>query len=130
MELKDIMIRYRKDNDLSQREFAKKCGLSHGTISALEKGINPNTGEPIKPTWESVECIAEGMGISVNTLVSMAGQISTSMFEDDDFPELALLNAAGRNLAREFVMMLARMEEYKKTRPAKGGAERGDLIER
>lgn len=115
MELKDIIARYRKDNELSQREFAKKCGLSHGAISALEKGINPNTGEPSKPTWKTIECLAEGMGISVNTLVSMAGSISTSFVEEEEtIPEIDLLNAAGRNLTREFVMMLSRMDEYKK----------------
>ena len=114
MELKDIMIRYRRDNNLSQRDFAKKCGLSHGAISAIEKGVNPNTGEKIKPSWNSIECIAEGMGISISTLVAMAGSITASGFDENPLPELDMLNAAGRNLAREFVLMLSNMDEYKK----------------
>ena len=37
MTLKDLVIKYRADNGLSQRQFALQCGLSNGYISMLEK---------------------------------------------------------------------------------------------
>jgi transcriptional regulator with XRE-family HTH domain len=41
MTLKDLIIEYRNDHGLSQRQFATACGLSNGYISMLEKEMNP-----------------------------------------------------------------------------------------
>lgn len=37
MKIGDIIKNYRKENNLTLREFAKKCGLSYTYIFALEK---------------------------------------------------------------------------------------------
>lgn len=50
MTLKDLIIEYRNDHGLSQRQFATACGLSNGYISMLEKEMNPNTKLPVTPT--------------------------------------------------------------------------------
>ena len=50
MTLKDLVIKYRTENGLSQRQFALQCGLSNGYISMIERGVNPSTGEKITPT--------------------------------------------------------------------------------
>ena len=68
MNLSDYIIKYRKDHDLSQREFASKCGLSNGYISLLEKGVNPKTGQPIAPTIDKYKKIAKGTGVSIDEL--------------------------------------------------------------
>lgn len=44
MTLSDFVKEYRKEHDLSQRQFAAICGLSNGYISMLEKNMNPKTG--------------------------------------------------------------------------------------
>ena len=54
MTLKDLVIKYRTENGLSQRQFALQCGLSNGYISMIERGVNPSTGEKITPLWQFI----------------------------------------------------------------------------
>lgn len=43
--MKDFLINYRKENNLTQTDLAKKLGLTQQTISRLEKNkINPSLG--------------------------------------------------------------------------------------
>lgn len=77
MTLGEIIKEYLEKNDISQREFAKRCGdVSYGYISMLIRGANPSTGKPINPKIEKVASIASGMGISLDALLRAA----------DDFP--------------------------------------------
>jgi transcriptional regulator with XRE-family HTH domain len=68
MKLSEIVRKYRADHDLSQREFAKRCGLSNSYISFIENECNPKTGRPITPTIEQYKKIADAMSISVQDL--------------------------------------------------------------
>ena len=71
MTLKDLVIKYRADNGLSQRQFALQCGLSNGYISMLEKGINPSTGAKITPTLQALNKLAAGMHTTLNERLLM-----------------------------------------------------------
>lgn len=73
MILGDIILNYRNSftPKMSQRDFAKKCGLSHTYIAALEKNIDPRTGKPIAPTLDTVKYISNGMGISIEEILKM-----------------------------------------------------------
>lgn len=73
MKLRDIIRQYREQHSMSRREFGRKCGLSNAYISILESGVNPRTGEPLSPTVETYQKIAQAMGISINALFSMLG---------------------------------------------------------
>jgi len=73
MKLGDIVKRYRKDHDLSQREFAKLCGLSHGYIPLIEKGLNPN-GYPLTPSITVMKQLADAMGMSLHELISLSDE--------------------------------------------------------
>lgn len=77
MKLSNIIIKYRTENELSQREFAKRCGLSNSYISFIEKESNPKTKRPMAPSLERYKQLADGMGISVQSLFEML---------DDDVP--------------------------------------------
>ena len=68
MELKEILTNYRKENDLSQREFARRCGLSNSLISILEMGKNPQTKKKMAPDLDTYRKLANAMGISVQKL--------------------------------------------------------------
>ena len=68
MKLGDLIREYRESHDLSQRQFADRCGLSNGYISMLERHINPNTQKPIIPTMPKLKKLANGMGISMSEL--------------------------------------------------------------
>jgi len=73
MDLKDILINYREDNRISQREFARRCGLSNAQISILEYGKNKQTGRKPTPDIITLKKIADGMGITLQTLLDMIG---------------------------------------------------------
>ena len=73
MDLKDIIINYRTENRLSQREFARRCGLSNAQISILEYGKNKQTGRKPVPDIITMKKIADGMGIQLNALFEMIG---------------------------------------------------------
>ena len=68
MKLSNIIIDYRNQEQISQREFARRCGLSNSYISFIENEYNPRTGKPIVPTLEQYQKIASGMGLTVHEL--------------------------------------------------------------
>jgi transcriptional regulator with XRE-family HTH domain len=70
LKIGDFIKQYRDANNLSQREFAKRCNVSNGYISMLEEGKNPKTNEPIVPTLATYGKIANAMGMTVNDLFS------------------------------------------------------------
>jgi transcriptional regulator with XRE-family HTH domain len=45
--------------DLSLRDFAKKCEISHTTIDNLEKGIDHRTGKPTQVKVATLQKIAD-----------------------------------------------------------------------
>jgi transcriptional regulator with XRE-family HTH domain len=69
MKIGEYIKQYREENKLSQREFAKMCGLSNAYISMLEKGVNPSTGEPAVPSRNAYLQISQAMGVSLQTLM-------------------------------------------------------------
>lgn len=71
MKLKEIIAAYRKEHNMSMREFGRKCALSNAYISILETGVNPRSGEPLSPTVDTYNKIAHAMGISLNDLFDM-----------------------------------------------------------
>lgn len=81
MTLSEIIISYRKQNDISQRKFAEICGLSNGYISMLEKNENPKTKQPIKPTLSILNKLAKGMNISINSLFSAVDDLDILLDE-------------------------------------------------
>lgn len=83
MTLRELIIQYRTENSLSQRQFAVQCSLSNGYISMLEKGVNPNTGLPLTPTLPALKKLANGMGISLAELISVADDMPVSLIDDE-----------------------------------------------
>lgn len=71
MFLGEVINKYRKQNKLSLRAFASKCGLSYTYISMLEKNTDYRTGKPIAPTLDSVKYIASAMNIPIDDLLKM-----------------------------------------------------------
>lgn len=73
MKLSEIIKKYRAENDLSQREFARQAGLSNSLISLIEKGVNPQTGKEMSQDMETYKKLSDGMGISMQSLFEMLG---------------------------------------------------------
>lgn len=72
MTLRELVVKFRKEHGISQRQFANLCDLSNGYISMLERNINPSTGLPLIPSLPSINKIAQGMGMTVHELLSQA----------------------------------------------------------
>lgn len=83
MTLKDLIIEYRNDHGLSQRQFATACGLSNGYISMLEKKMNPNTKLPVTPTLPKLKQLASGMGMSLTDLLVKVDDMPVELILDD-----------------------------------------------
>lgn len=79
MKFGEFVKQYRKEHDMSQRTFAKICGVSNGYISMIEKGENPKTHEPIKPSLEMLHTISSGIGITMHELLSQIDDIDVDI---------------------------------------------------
>ena len=73
MKLSDLLKQYREKNNISQREFARRCDLSNSLISIIEMGKNPQTGKPMSQDMETYKKLADGMGITVQKLFEKLG---------------------------------------------------------
>jgi len=69
MELKTYIFNLRKDVGISQRELARKAGISHTEIYRLEKG------ERDRPGLETLRRLAPILGVRVEQLLEAAGYI-------------------------------------------------------
>ena len=71
MKLSELIIEYRREHGISQRQMASQCSLSTGYISLIEKEINPQTGKPMVPSLDVLNKLAKGMGITLDNLLSV-----------------------------------------------------------
>lgn len=71
MFLGDLIKKYRTENKMSQRDFAKLCNLSHTYIAALEKNIDNRTGKPIAPTLDTVKYVSKAMNMSIEDILRL-----------------------------------------------------------
>lgn len=98
MTLSDFVKEYRKEHDLSQRQFAAICGLSNGYISMLEKNMNPKTGRPLTPSLPALKKISDGMGISLADMLTTVDDMPVELLSDiseDSANELSALTKEG-----------------------------------
>lgn len=58
--------------DLSLRDFAQKCNISHTHLDSLEKGVDPRTGKRVKVGLETLKKIAKAAGFSIDYLTGDA----------------------------------------------------------
>lgn len=72
MTLGEIILNYRAEHGLSQRQFAMRCGLSNGYIAMIEKNKNPATGKPIAIGLPQLMSIAKVMGMTTDELMRLA----------------------------------------------------------
>ena len=79
MKIGEIIKNYRTQNDLSQRAFAKKCGVSFGYVSMLESGKNPRSDKPLVPALTVLNKLAIGMGITIDQLIDLADDMDISL---------------------------------------------------
>ena len=84
MKLSELIIAYRNEHSLSQRQLAARCNLSTGYISLIEKEVNPQTGKRMVPTLGVLNKLAVGMGMTIDELLSACDDMEVSL---SDKPE-------------------------------------------
>ena len=102
MHIGEYINNYLLTNKISQRQFAKQCGLSNGYISMLINNVNPKTGRPIIPSLSALLSISRAMGITIDDLfdrvddmlvdISVAKNLPTAKSSEhlDEYIELFL----------------------------------------
>lgn len=90
MKIEEVVKAYRDEHGLSQREFAKKAGLSSTYIWYLEQGRNPQTGRPINPSLPALIKISNAMGVSLDELMGQCGNLLVALSDKDDDKEVFL----------------------------------------
>ncbi|MGJ0846552.1 helix-turn-helix domain-containing protein [Tissierella praeacuta] len=58
---------------LSLREAVDDIGISHNYLSIIEKGVDPRSEMPIKPTIETLQLLGEYFDIPITILLDLAG---------------------------------------------------------
>jgi transcriptional regulator with XRE-family HTH domain len=61
---------------MSLREAAAKSGLSHTYIRDIELGMNRKSKTPIKPSVETLKCLAEAYNYPYEDLLKKAGYLN------------------------------------------------------
>lgn len=89
MTLGELLKKYREENGLSLRDFAKKSGISNSYLSMLETGRKPSTGRPIVPTLTKLNQIADGMGLRIDDLILMIDDTPVNLNKENGL-ELSL----------------------------------------
>ena len=81
MTLSELIIKYRQEHDISQRQMAAQCNLSTGYISLIEKETNPQTGKPMVPSLNVLNKLAKGMSMSIDELLSVCDDMPVNIAE-------------------------------------------------
>jgi len=58
--------------ELSLRNFAEKCGISHTHLDSIEKGYDPRTGKHVSISIETISKLSQGTGIPERNLIILA----------------------------------------------------------
>lgn len=120
MTLSELLVQYRLAHDLSQRQFAVRCGVSNGYISMLERNLNPSTGDPVVPSLPTLKKIASGMGMTLDALFAAVDDMPISLDADSvslpsnilPFPTLRKVPRIGRIACGDPITAEQNIEDY------------------
>ena len=95
MELGTFIRNYRWDHKISQREFAKKCDVSHTYIAMLETGANSTTGKKLVPTVATLGRIASAMNLTLDNLLRSVDDMTIELSQEvpSDLVDIPILGS-------------------------------------
>jgi len=71
------LLRQLRDHE-SLREVSSRSGISHTYLGIIEKGIDQRSGNPVKPTPETLKTLAKAYNYSYEELMRKAGYLQES----------------------------------------------------
>lgn len=97
--LGEYIKNYRKEHELSLRQFAKMCDISHTHIDSIERGIDPRTGKTVKISNETILKIANAIDVKPDYLfnLSIGVDVNTENKKEDEFITMAAHRADDSN---------------------------------
>lgn len=101
----------RNTRELSQSALAAKAKLPASSISHFEAGSR-------KPSFDNLQRLAEALNVSLDYLLGRVDDVFADAAADPLYRDLEKLSARDRELARDFMEMLA---ERSKKGPPDGG---------
>lgn len=107
MHIGEFINSYLLEHQMSQRQFAKKCGFSNGYISMLINNSNPKTGKPLVPSLTALLSISKTMGMSLDELIDSVDDMNVDISAAKNLPATDKDN--GR--VNEFVDLFAQLTE-------------------
>lgn len=75
---------YRKEHDLSLRDFAEKLGISHSYLNRLENGYDIRSGKPVTPTVETLQQIARSLNMDLGEILEISGYTVGETYVEKD----------------------------------------------
>ncbi|CAN7578954.1 helix-turn-helix domain-containing protein [Rossellomorea sp. LjRoot5] len=91
---------------LSLREVQEGTGISHTYLSTLEKGYDPRTKKPRKPTPEVLQKLARFYKVKYSDLMYLAGYLDESSSDQSDFtPE------EKKEKTKEYILKIKAIDE-------------------
>ncbi|EOW9529610.1 helix-turn-helix domain-containing protein [Bacillus cytotoxicus] len=101
-----IIREYRQEHNLSLREFATRCQLSHSYIDKLEKGKDPRNGKPVEPTLAVIEQIAHAIHKDKTDLLEEIGYLN----KQGNIKLSSLTKKEERDIAKDLEKTLEELE--------------------
>lgn len=71
------LLRQLRDRE-SLRDVSSRSGISHTYLGIIEKGIDQRSGNPVKPTPETLKTLAKAYNYSYEELMRKAGYLQES----------------------------------------------------
>ena len=82
MTLREYIIQYREEHGMSQRQFAYNCDISSGYLAMIENNENPRTGKPPVMSMTMYRKIANGMGMTLHSLIEAIDEETISSVDE------------------------------------------------
>lgn len=97
--LGEYIKNYRKEHELSLRQFAKMCDISHTHIDSIERGVDPRTGKTVKISNETILKIANAIDVKPDYLfnLSIGVDVNVENKKEDEFITMAAHRADDSN---------------------------------
>jgi HTH-type transcriptional regulator, competence development regulator len=104
------LLRQLRDQE-SLRDVSSRSGISHTYLGIIEKGIDQRSGNPVKPTPDTLKTLAKAYNYSYEELMRKAGylqesselyltenSLSTNSVELEDFIQSQQVTYRGKEL--------------------------------
>ena len=104
MNIGTLIENYQREHQMSEREFARQCGVSHVLINSLKKGRTSN-GKEFTPSIDTLRKVSAGMGLSLQSLLMSVEDLEIKWEEKDTVIPPAKMELINRVLTMDDIQL-------------------------